>query len=180
MDTVASILSPLNLYYSYLYFYLKYDLHIGLHTSFLYTHGCNHILLHCHGIFGRRCFWPLHRFKPAASSRMGKHCITADPSSSKTELCRLQKDSERAAQPNFNLCAAADLPGQQRQRKGHFVGIGRWTSLPAKTGSQTRPPTTAGIFQGTAGVERVVGGGIGCVVKCHCLSQADMSLDRQA
>ena len=93
---------------------------------------------------------------------------------------QLQKDSERAAQPNFNLCAAADLPGQQRQRKGHFVGIGRWTSLPAKTGSQTRPPTTAGIFQGTAGVERVVGGGIGCVVKCHCLSQADMSLDRQA
>ena len=95
-------------------------------------------------------------------------------------FARLQKDSERAAQPNFNLCAAADLAGQQRQRKGHFVGIGRWTSLPAKTGSQTRPPTTAGIFQGTAGVERVVGGGIGCVVKCHCLSQADMSLDRQA
>ena len=33
MDTVASILSPLNLYYLYLHFYLKYELHSGLLIS---------------------------------------------------------------------------------------------------------------------------------------------------
>ena len=35
-------------------------------------------------------------------------------------------------------------------------------------------------FPGGVCYEGVVGGGIGCVVKCHRLSQADMSLDRQA
>ena len=33
MDTVASILSPFHLYYLYLYFYLKYELHISIETQ---------------------------------------------------------------------------------------------------------------------------------------------------